>query len=519
MAGLTAEKNKFAALYAKRTNIIDEGVYDINVATGTQTNGGVNSNHLRGQDHDGLYSGLARVNYDYNEKYLLEVVVRRDGSSRFAPGFKFKNYGSISAGWNIYKERFLENFKALSNLKLRASIGTSGNQVGIGNYDYVSTITQGTTVFGDLPALNATSYVDGITTTSRTWENVEMKNIGVDFAFFNNRLSGTFEKYIKNNNGMLIAITYPEVLGDTPPKTNSGDLRTQGWEAMLSWKDKIGNLSYNIGLNMSDNTNKLVKLAGPASIQEGLINTAEGYPLNSYFAWQTDGLFQTQAEVDAYYAKYNGGDLLAQNGASGLRIGDVKKLDFDGNGQINDVSSAGGDVKFVGDAQLHYVFGINLGVQYKGFDFTTFFQGALQQVVFRGGYLDYPFARRFSNLPNSYIGQTWTAESTGAIYPRLTSNAGRSAWNWRNNDIIQQNNRYIRLKTIVVGYTLPSSFTNKLNINKVRVYFSGNDLFEFSSVKDGYDPESGSAPTETADISRAIYPFQRTIALGLNIAF
>lgn len=515
MAGLTAEKNDFASHLGKRTDIIDEGVYDLSIATGIQTNSGK-------QEQEGLYSYLSRINYDYDQKYLFEVVGRHDGSSRFAPGYKFKNYGSVSVGWNIHKENFLKNFKPLTNLKMRASIGTSGNQVGIELYDYVSTIGQGTTVFGDTPTLSSTSFINGITTTDRTWESVEMKNIGVDFAFFNNKLSGTFDTYVKNNNGMLISITYPDALGGTAPKTNSGNLRTTGWEAMLNWKDKIGKLGYNIGVNMGDSNNKLLKLEGAGSLQEGLNKTIEGFPLNSYFAWQTDGLFQTQAEIDSYYAAYtkNGnGDLPVQTGVSGLRIGDTKKVDLDGNGQINDISTDGGDVKYVGDAQLHYVFGINLGLQYAGFDFSTMFQGSLEQVVFRGGYIDYPFSRRFSNQTNAYIGQTWTAENTDAIYPRLTSNTARAGWNWKNNDIIQQNNQYIRLKTIIIGYSLPSSVIKKMRLDKLRFYFSGNDLFEWSAIKDGYDPESGTLPTEEADTNRAIYPFQRTVSLGVNIGF
>lgn len=524
MAGITAEKNDFKALYGHRTGFVDEGVYDILVATGVQTNGGANNNNDRGQDHEGLFSYLTRINYDYDEKYLVELVGRRDGSSRFAPGFKFNNYGSASIGWNIHREKFLESADFLSNLKVRASIGSSGNQVGIGPYDYVSTISTGTELFGEGGTLSPTAWVSGLTTTTRSWEDVVMKNIGIDFALFNNKLSGSFDTYERKNNGMLVNVTYPEVLGAEAPETNSGNLETTGWEAVLNWRGGKDDFSYNIGLNMSDSNNMLVNLEGGNAIQAGLRRTVEGYPLNSYFAWETDGLFQTQAEVDAYNAQYAGDGSEVPTGASALRIGDLRKVDLDGNGVINDqnpdAEKGQGDVKFVGDAQAHYVFGINLGAKYKGFDFTAFFQGHLEQTVYRNGVLQAPFVFPWPNQTIAYNGQQWTPENTSATYPRLTAQTALARWNWFETDIAAQNSKYMRLKTLVIGYSLPSDVINKLNLDKLRIYFSGNDLFEFTSLIDGQDPESGVTPLSTdTNINRSIYPFQRTIAIGLNLAF
>lgn len=519
MLGLTAEKNDFQQLFAQRTDFVDEGVYDLNVATGVQTNSG-------GQTQEGLYSYLTRFNYDYDKKYLLELVGRRDGSSRFAEGFKFNNYGSASIGWNIHKEAFMANFEALSNLKLRASIGSSGNQVGIGAYDYVSTISTGTDLFGEGGTLSPTAWVSGLTTTTRTWENVVMKNIGIDFAFFNNRLSGSFDTYERKNNGMLVNVTYPEVLGATAPETNSGDLETKGWDAVLNWRDTKGDFSYSIGVNMSDSNNILVNLEGGQTIQAGLRRTVEGYPLNSYFSYVTDGLFQTQEEVDAYNALYAVDGSEVPTGASAIRIGDLRKVDVDGNGVINDQNAddpngkGQGDVAFQGDAQAHYTFGINLGAKYKSWDFTAFFQGQLEQAVRRNGVQQAPFTWPWPNQTTAYNGLTWTPDNTGATFPRLTGQTGLARWNWFDTDITTQNNRYIRLKTLVLGYSLPSNIINKLKLDKLRIYFSGNDLFEFTSLIDGRDPESGVTPVSTnTTINRSVYPFQRTIAFGLNVAF
>ncbi|CDF78727.1 TonB-dependent receptor [Formosa agariphila KMM 3901] len=516
MAGITAEKYLYKAVTGRKFGLEDEGVYDINVGTGVQESEG-------GQTQYGLYSYLARLNYDYKGKYLLEVVGRRDGSSRFAEGFKFNNYGNVSIGWNVHREAFLENFDALSNLKLRGSYGTSGNQVGIGPYDYVSTIGFGTDLFGTGGTLSPTAYIDGLTTTTRTWEEVAMSNAGIDIGFFNNKLSGSFDIYKKENNGMLVNVQYPEVLGATAPKTNSGTLETTGWEAAIMWRESKGDFSYNVGFNMSDTNNTLVNLEGGNSIQAGVRSTVEGFPLDSYFVWATDGVFQTQAEVDAYNAQYSVAGSEVPTGASALRVGDVRKLDLDGNGVINDQNAeeekGQGDVKYVGDAQAHYVFGINLGAKYKGFDFTALFQGQFEQNVIRGEVNAYPFGVPWSNQTTAYNGKMWTPENTGAAYPRLTSQRNLATWNWANNDFFVQNNRYIRLKTLVLGYTLPRTVLDRLKMDKIRLYISGNDLFEFTSLVDGFDPESGVTAANSGDNNRDMYPFQRTFALGINVTF
>ncbi|MEP4946177.1 MAG: SusC/RagA family TonB-linked outer membrane protein [Flavobacteriaceae bacterium] len=526
MVGSTAEIDQFAGLSATRTDIVNEGVFDFAVASGVPTIGGAgNNNNTRGQDHDGLYSYLTRLNYDYNEKYLVELVGRRDGSSRFAPGFKFNNYGSASIGWNIHKENFMESLDAVSNLKLRASIGCSGNQAGIGKYDYVSTIAQGTELFGEGGTLSNRASVAGITTTARSWEVVTIKNIAIDFGLFNNKLTGTFETYERENKDMLLSQTFPVLLGGNAPETNIGNLKTTGWEAMLNWKDSKGDFSYNIGVNMSDNTNKLVNLeGGGGSIGPGYNRLVEGFPLNSYFVFETDGLFQSQAEVDAYNGLYDVGGSSVPNGANALRVGDTRIVDLDGDGLINainpDNDKGQGDIKFAGDAQVHYVFGLNLGAKYKNLDFTAFFQGALKQKVLRQGVSAFPFNNPWPNQTNAYQGLTWTPENTGAAYPRLTAQRTLARWNWSNTDTFLQDNRYVRLKNIVIGYSLPSSVLDKLNMDKIRVYFSGNDLFEFSSLVDGYDPEDGNVPTVTdANVQRSVYPFQRTVAVGINLAF
>lgn len=513
MTGLTTDLQEDSYLYAERKNVpVGIEIYDINVVPVTGTNVVNGSTH----EHWGLYSYLAKAGYEYNGKYLLDLVGRKDGSSRFSAANRWRNFGSVSAGWIVSKEKFLEDNSVINFLKLRGSYGTMGNQVGVGVYDYLSSISQGTLPFGEAPANQSTARVGSITSDTRTWESVAMKNVGLDFALLDNRLSGTFDYYQKKNDGMFINVIYPVLLGGTAPKSNSGILETKGWEAMLAWKDVKGDFSYNVSFNIGDSRNELVKMEGATTWNAGKVGTRVGYPINSYFLYQTDGFFQSQADLDAYIAQYtavNQGEIPSA-ALSQLRVGDTKKIDVDGNGYISATGGAGdkGDVKYMGDAAPHYVYGMNMGASWKAFDFNAFFQGALEQNVLRTGYLSQPFFNIWSNQTAAFLGETWTADNTSASYPRLTADIPRSRYNWQNNDFMLQNNRYIRLKSLVVGYTVPKPIVDKLKLEKLRIYFSGNDLLEWTAVKDGFDPEYGES-------SNNIYPFARTWSLGLNVTF
>lgn len=502
LLGMTAEKTEDTRLYGYRLGFIDNGVYDINM--------GSIENKVEatgGRGHKGLYSYLARFNYSYKNKYLLEISGRRDGSSQFGPGNKWNNFGGIQAGWVISEESFLKNFKPLSNLKLRYTYGEMGSQVGIPTYDYISNISNGSAIFGTTAAQQAASWVNRITSNQNSWERVVMKTYGADFSFFDRRLFGTYDFFTKKNVGMLTDIIYPDVLGGTAPKTNAGELETKGWEFTLGYRGEIGKLKYSVSANMGDTRNILLKKENATAINPGVNGSGVvGHPLNSIFLYQTGQLFQTQDEVDAYYAATNENGALP-SGLNVLRPGDTKRVDSNNDGIID-----AKDVKFMGDTAAHYVYGINLSANYRNFDISTFFQGVLEQNVLRTGFLSYPFNTLYGSQTTAFIGKTWTPTNIDAAYPRMTANTTRAAWNWQNNDFALQDNQYIRLKSLIVGYTLNDLKIGNFGLDKFRVYFSGNDLFEFSKVKDGYDPEFG-------DSSNNIYPFTRTFSLGLNVSF
>jgi TonB-linked SusC/RagA family outer membrane protein len=534
MTGLTAEHNQWKGLYAYREGITDNGVYDLNaVALDKAT-----SDNKGGADQWGLYSYLARINYSFKDKYLLDILGRSDGSSRFATGSKVSNFYNVGLGWVLTSENFIKNLNlpALEYMKLKGSYGETGLQSGIGTFDYYSVINFSSVAMGISPTAQASSSVNnnGLSMNpATTWERVKMMNGGVEMHLFKNRLMGEFNYYKKQNSGMLINVTYPSVLGASAPKSNSGVLDVHGWEVSLNWQDKIGKVSYTIGANMSDSRNELKEYAGAETIAAGLVNNPNsssgawkvGYPVNSWFMYQTDGYFKDEADVDAYYSQFtstNVGELSGYEPASGgntyqgLRPGDTKKLDYDGNGYISALGNGTtdkGDVKFMGDAAKHYVFGLNFGAKFKGFDFNAFFQGQLEHYVQRADVLAYPFVVIYTNQNVSFLDRTWTADTPNAEFPRMSVNNIRNRWNYQNNDFMLQNNKYVRLKSLIIGYTVPSELTERVKIDRLRVYFSGNDLWELTSLKDGYDPEQGMSSNNSG------YPFMRTWAIGLNVSF
>lgn len=515
LMGINAEKKQVKKLAAGRKDFENDGVYDLNLADGTLLG------NSGGKFQNGTYSYIAKVNYDYAEKYLVELMGRRDGNSKFADGYRFQNYGSFSLGWVFTQENFIKpvsSFIGLDFGKVRLSYGSSGNDAGLGNYDYVSTINQGSFILG-LPAgtqISTSLNNSGLISLTRTWERVEQKNIGVDLNFLNNRLLFNWDYFIKDNKGMLSEISYPALLGGRAPKTNSGHLRVRGWEVSLTWRDHIKDFSYYVTANVSDTRSKLMELEGANTIVAGKNKTLNGYPLNAYFLYKTDGYFQSQEEVNAYYGRYGGTGALAAlpaGGSTELRPGDIKRLDMSGDRSISADGGASSDLVYMGDGNAHYLFGITLGGSWKGFDFNALFQGVGKQLIMRQGWMAYPFATGYTNQNFNFMGKTWTEDNPNAEFPRLTVYRERSAWNYVNNDFMLQNNRYIRLKSLVVGYTLPQMWTRKAKLEKVRFYFSGNDLWEATSIKDGFDPEMGEMSQNSG------YPFSRTWSFGINVGF
>lgn len=507
MAGYVAEKTRYNKYYQHRKGMTNDDIDDINVGDVTTSEATGGSNEV------GMLSWIGRLNYNFQSTYLLEGLFRRDGSSRFAQGHRWDNFFGVSGAVRLSQLKPIRETGLFQELKLRASYGETGSQIGIGNYDYYTTISHGNTIFGYDGSKVNTAWIDGMSSLNRTWERVSTTNFGLDFGLFNNRLTGTFEYYIRKNNGMLIDITYPDILGASAPKTNSGGYRSNGWELSLNWNGQFNpEFNYNVGFSLSDARTKVTDYEGTTTINYGKNNPIEGYPINSIFVFKSDGYLQSEEEVNRYYQAIGGQGTLApvQGSNNQLRPGCIKKVDLNGDGAItND------DLYYYGDANPHYTFGINLGASYKGFDFTAFIQGVGQQNLVREGNMRGAFISWWMNQNATYLGNTWSETNTDADFPILSFNGSVNNWNYTQySDMNVMSVWYARLKNICLGYTFPSRWMNKAGIDKLRLWVSSDNLFEITHVKDGFDPEA-QASTGQGKIDC----YARTLSFGIDLTF
>lgn len=456
-----------------------------------------------------LASAFGRLNYNFAGKYLLEASYRYDGSSRLAPDNRWQLFPSFSAAWRLSEEGFIkQNLWYLTNLKLRASWGQLGNGSPLGLYPYIPLLTSGLTTTNNL-VFNDTRtqyiYQNRLASPEVTWETVQQSNIGIDVGLLKNRLTISADYYVKRNKNMLAELNLPNIIGVNTPSYNVGELKSWGSEIEVKWKDKIGSqFSYHVSVNISDNQNKVVKYDGKNSIGSGgVVSLLEGYPLNSVWGYQTNGYFQTTAEVNDY--KNNNTPYFTNLGP-----GDVKYVDLDGDGKI----SAGGgtpenpgDLVYLGTTNARYNYGFELGFNWKGFDFSAFFQGALQRKFLISEETLSPMLGT-ADMPWTIHMDHWTPNNPNAFFPRMYQT---SAHNFRPSDKWVQNGNYLRLKNIQLSYTVP--LKNKRYIKGIQVYASGQDLWETTKVLSVFDPEVGN------NVSATAYPFYRTVSFGFNLNF
>jgi TonB-linked SusC/RagA family outer membrane protein len=453
-----------------------------------------------------LGSAFGRFNYNYKGRYLFEASYRYDGSSRLVPTNRWRFYPSFSTGWRIDQENFMKNVYFINNLKLRASWGKLGNSDALGYYDYIPLLTSGLSTTNNVVFNNARAqyvYQSIQSSPDLTWETVTQSNIGIDIGVLKNRLTITADYYDKTVTDLLAIPNLPNIIGVTPGYINSGKLRSWGTELDVKWRDMIGKLEYRIGFNISDNQNRLVEYDDRNSIGTGgMIQYLEGFPMNSVWGFKTDGFFQSQAEADAYKAK------VTYPFFANPQAGDMKYLDQNGDGRIDaggGTPDNPGDLVFLGTTNARYTYGFDVGVTWKGIDFLVFFQGAAQRkFLINEGTLS-PLLGT-ADVPWSIHMDRWTPENPNAFFPRMYQT---SAHNYRPSDRWAQNGSYIRLKNIQIGYTLPK--LNK-NIREIKVYVSGQDLWESTKVLSVFDPEVGN------NVGATTYPFYRTVAFGLNIS-
>jgi len=503
MVGTSHESQNYDKFTAKRIN------FDQQENMSLQLGGSENQSAWSEGNAWTINSFFSRVNYTFKNRYIIEGTLRADGSSRFDPDHRWGYFPGVNAAWRLGEEGFMKNLNLFDDLKVRASYGEMGNQSGIGLYDYIQLISLSSDYYpfgGGTKGQMAKS--GNIVSTSRTWETIQTTNIGLDFATLKNRLYGSFDYFWKENKNMLIPKTYPSMLGADAPSTNSGHLSIRGWEVALGWRDQINDFSYSVRFNLSDARNQVVERVGSNLIKLGLNETPTDYPLNSFFGYEFDGIIQNEQELKDYIARFPNGGIPGD-----LSVGDAKYKDLDGDGKLSvlgDGKEGSGDVKYLGDKNPRYNFGMNLSAAYKGFDFSAFIQGVGRRTMFLEDVANKPMAEAWFQSAAYWYGKTWTAERTDAQYPAITSTSKRG-YNYYYSTNTKHNVGYARLKNLQLGYTIPSSVTAKIGLQKLRVYFSGEDLFEIHNTPGGWDPEEDGKITS--------YPFARNYSFGVNVVF
>ena len=459
-----------------------------------------------------MSSLFARFSYNYDERYMIQATIRRDGSSRFGPNNKYGTFPSVSAGWNVMNEAFMENTREwLSNLKIRASWGKNGND-NIDEFGYTSLTAMGNNV---LLGRDAVKYIGSkaqrLANPDLKWEESEQTDFGIDLGFFNNALTVSADYYIKKTNGMIMEMPIPSYVGESKPLGNVGDMENSGFEFEISYKWNISDAKFAVKGNATYLKNTLKNLGndtgymdfdGIQGLSGGGTRGSNGQPFPYFFGYKTDGIFQNMDEVRAYVNK--DGAMIMPNAVPG----DTRFVDVNGDGSIS-----ADDRTNIGNGTPDWTYGLNFNADWKGFDFNIFFQGVAGADIFDATYRTDVAS---GNYPSWMLGR-WTGEGTSNKYPRL---AVGDATNWMVSDLYVCDGSYLRLKNITLGYTLPKALTRKLTIERLRFYVQAENLVTWTKYW-GFDPEISSGPDgiKSLGIDRGVYPQARTFTVGVNVSF
>lgn len=530
-AGLNWETKYLKDVSASGWNLLTDDLSDLSLV-GQGADGEERMEVSGGQNEYAIAGVFARVNYDYKGRYLVEASGRYDGTSRFAKGHRWGFFPSASLGWRISEEDFFAPAKkVMNNLKLRYSYGKLGNQQ-VGYYDYVRKIVIGSQTYlfgGDKPT---TATISSPNAGDLTWETAESHNLGIDAGFLNGRLSLSLEGYIRDTKNMLTAgVALPSTYGTSSPKMNSADLRSKGYELMVNWSDSFTlagkPFNYNVSLSFNDYVTHITRYDNPE--RSFAKSYYEGQRIGEIWGYRIDGLFFSDEEAAMYPVDQSNVNFIIQSSAGaeqGVRGGDLKFVDLDGDGVIslgkNTVDDPG-DREIIGNSEPRYQYGINLGFNWYGFDFSVFFQGVgrsdwypgANALLFWG-----PYARPFASfIPKNFHHMYWTEDNKDAYYPRPRGYVATNTYDRELtavNDRYLQNVGYCRLKNLTVGYTLPQKWMDKVGIGGVRVYFTGDNLAFIAPglMSDYIDPEQAMNGGNLRN-----YSWQKTYMFGLDITF
>lgn len=495
-AGMSQEYNKYDTDYYIKYDLVDPSLGAINAG---MTNGSITGNY----NEWAMRSYFGRINLNWDDRYLIEANLRADGSSKFAPGKRWGYFPSVSAAWRISQEKFMAASSSwLNQLKLRASYGSLGNNATTSYYMYQSLFATANYILNGNIAGGLAQTV--LANPELTWEKTYMTNIGLDFAMFNSRFSGTIDIYNKNTKGILISLPAPLEHGtSTVPNQNAGEVNNKGFEFDLRWNDRIGKVSYNVGVNMGFVNNKVTRFQGDVSSINGVYKTQEGKPINQLYVITVDRIVRDQSDLDYvqslvdrnpdYFATYQRPEL-----------GDFLYRDANGDGKLDT-----NDRVEIGHGNVPRItYGANLGASWNNFDFSVLFQGVADYKVYYNNQAFRFVTVMGQSLIKDITDNSWTPENPyNSKYPILRNNA-----NGKNNiasDAFVHNAAYFRCKNIQLGYTIPRDVTRKFFVENLKVYASIDNLFTITDFP-GLDPEVG------ANVG---YPSVRQYSIGLNISF
>jgi len=503
VAGYTMQNSNSENYSISGKNILRDGedfwylIYD-NLVIGGLTNG-VDPNL-----YYSMISYLARANYTYAEKYILTATFRRDGSSKFAPGNRWGNFPSLAAGWNISRESFMRSIPEISKLKIRASWGKIGNEK-IEYGDRFSLTQTLNTVFGIGDILYpAVSYAKS-GNPDLQWEVTSQTDIGLEVGLFNDKLTGEFDYYQRITDDILVYLSTPGYLGNGQGQQiryNAAKVLNRGFEGNINWRDKVGEVGYSVGLLASTVHNEVLSVGGNSGIDSLLFSadykgyltqSRKGLPIGAFYGYKTDGIFQNQAELDAYP---HAGD---------AQVGDLRRVDVTGDNIIDDR-----DRTYIGSPIPTFIFGLNAEVSYKNFDISISLQGQTGNKIYNAKEFIRPDAYNFEQ----HVMDRWTGEGTSNTEPR----ASFGGYNYIPSDKFIQDGSFLRLRSLVLGYTLPESFSKKIHMEQFRIYLKGNNIYTLTKYT-GYTPEIGSGSVLSSSIDTGIYPISAVYSFGVNLTF
>ena len=543
-AGMNLETYHSKSVTAAGQNLLSPILNDL-ALVGPDASGTVVSSVNGGATSNALLGFFARVNYDFKGRYLIEVSGRYDGSSRFRKGQRWGFFPSASAGWRISEEPFFSPAKTyVNNMKLRFSFGSLGNQE-VGDFDYLEKIslyefnTSGhySYSFGESAINGKYASLSRPVSSYLTWETAQQYDLGLDMAFFGNRLEFTGDIYMRNTLNMLIDGTkIPAVYGADAPKVNSANLTTRGYELALSWRDEFKlagkPFGYNLKATVSDYRSYVTKYDNNPN---KLLSTYyEGQRIGDIWGFEVDGLFKSDEEAKEYNANvcdiesYITGRL-----TGGVLAGDLKFVDKNGDQKLSIGSNTleeHGDLVNLGNSLASLQYGFTLGFDWMGFDASVFFQGTGNHYWYPGGNITSfwgPYAYSYTTfMPRDfYTTMCWSEDNPDAYFPRPRSYSSTGGELSKTNSMYLQNLRYLRLKNVTVGYTIPQKLTRKAAIDKIRIYFTGENLCYWSPLTKAtkyVDPEAAflrNKDDKGSARNQMYYPWQKTFMFGIDITF